>query len=148
MLRSSLVPNIHTDFFSLRRFRLELDGVAQGAFARYEPPGRQVEPRDDGGVDAHRTPARLEDGIANTRELLAWLSKALDGAPWMRRVELVEVDAAGEVVARHVLEHAWPVSLEFATLTADPMFAVGALSLQTDDWSRRELASEPEGARR
>lgn len=138
------MPNAHLDFFSFRRYRLELDGVVQGAFARYESPGRQVERRDDGRVDTHRTPAKLQDGIANTRELLTWLSKALDGEPWMRRVDLVEVDASGRVVARHVLEHAWPVSLEFATLTADPMFSVGVLSLQTDDWTRWELQETEE----
>lgn len=130
------MPADHPDFFRFRRYRLELDGVAQGAFARYHPPGRAIERRADGGVDAHRSPARLEDGVANTRELLGWLSKALEGDPWARRVELVEVDEQGAIVARHVLDAAWPVSLEFATLSADPLFAVEVLRLQAEDWSR------------
>lgn len=139
------MPANHNDFFRFRRYRLELDGVAQGAFARYTPPERSVERREDGRVDAHRLPARLEDGVANTRELLDWLSSALEGHPRLRRVRLVELDEDGIALAEHVLEHAWPVSLNFATLTADPMFAVGVLCLQTDDWSRNEERGDSPG---
>lgn len=126
----------HQDFFSLRRYRLELDGVVQGAFARYEPPGRQVSPRPDGGVDALKTPAVLEDGLANPRALLGWLSTAMDGPGGRRQAAIVEVDDSGRTVARHVLDGAWPQTVRLSTGPVDPPFAIGQLSLRSEAWSR------------
>lgn len=130
------------DLFRFRRFLFELDGVAQGAFERVDPPGERVgitmdadrKLRPEGPVV--RTHARLFAGVANTRELFGWFSKVLAGTPERRRVELVERDEEGRAVARHVFVGAWPVRLRLATLTPEQLFEVEELELAVERWTR------------
>ncbi len=138
------------DLFKFRRFRLELDGLVQGAFAAMDPPGEQVLARSapgetQGGAAAVlRTPAKLLDGIANTRDLSRWLSRALEGAVEPKEVQLVELDDDGRPVARHRFEAAWPVKLRLAPLSDAELFAVDELELSVERWSYAAAADEPE----
>lgn len=135
------------DLFPFRRFRLELDGVAQGAFEHLVPPGLAT--RVELGPDAvprpgltSRTHARLIRGVANTRELFRWLGPSLGGSPEKRTVHVVELSPDGEPHLRHVFEGAWPVRLAAAPLTESALFDVDELELVVTAW-RAENATPP-----
>lgn len=129
-----------SDFFRFRRYRLELDGVAQGAFDEFVSPSltTTVEVGDDQlprPGHAFRSNAILRHGVANTRELFRWFEAVLEGLPMPRTVVLVELGDDGEALVTHTLEAAWPVRIRVATLTADVLFDVDELELATGRWS-------------
>jgi hypothetical protein len=130
------------DVTRYRRFVLELDGVAQGAFRILDGPADAVgiamdearRLRPDGRH--RRTPARLDDGTANTRLLFDWHARSLGPAPMLRDAVVWERDDEGLVVARHVLVGAWPVKLRLAPLTPMSLHAVDELELVVERWTR------------
>ncbi len=138
------------DLFKFRRFRFELEGLTQGAFAAMDPPGEQVPVVVEEGrarraeEPGFRTHARLFDGVANTRELSVWLGRSLSGTPEPRDVGLVELDDDGRPVARHLFAGAWPVRLRLATLSGDQLFSVEELELAVERWTWSAAADEDE----
>lgn len=129
------------NFFEFRRFRLEIDGVAQGAFDALDGSGnadRLASSGSEAGLsDPNRTQARLLRGLANTRELFGWFQEVLDGEPQPRRAEVVELGDDGEERVRHLLEDAWPVRIKVATLTSETLFDVEELALRVTSWKTR-----------
>lgn len=133
--------------YSYRRFTLVIEGRAQGAFAGVEGPSERVgismdEARrlvPDGRNE--RTPARLFDGIADTRDLFDWFTRSVAGPPEPRSIVLVERDDEGRELAHHVYEGAWPVKLRLAPLTPGQLFAIDELELVVRRWTRRPVSA-------
>lgn len=124
-----------------RSFVLELDGLAQGAFRTLDGPADAVGIDMDEARRLHpdgrrrRTPARLYDGLANTRLLFDWHARSLGPTPELRDVVLWERDDEGIVIARHVFERAWPVKLRLAALTPAQLYAIDELELVVGRWT-------------
>lgn len=129
------------DALRFRRFRLELDGVVQGAFESLEPPLWETEISLGRGATAMRLHnARLRHGVANTRELFRWFSSVLEGQPQARSGAVVEVDDQGEERFRHEFDDAWPVRIRVADLGPEVESELAEVELVVERW--RSLAAK------
>lgn len=131
-----------------RRFRLEVNGVALGAFHTLGFPGFASEvvetPEGKRPGATRRTPALLASGVADGRSLLAWFDRALAGDPDRRAGAVVELGPDGEPTWRHEFTGAWPVRVALGRLTLDSLHAVEAFEFAVDSWTaRREDPPRP-----
>jgi len=99
------------------RFRVEIEGIAQLGFSRVSGLESEFEVAEyaEGGYAAIRKlPGRettgvatLERGATSNMAMYTWYKEALSNPSFRKTVTIVELDAAGQEVRRHILYEAW-----------------------------------------
>ncbi|MCU1442905.1 MAG: hypothetical protein JWQ59_1055 [Cryobacterium sp.] len=137
-------------------FKLVIQSVVQGHFTRVDGLGIKIERvlwREGGENQAMRTlpgqvqytPVTLRYGLTDSKELLQWLFKAVDGKMERRNVSLAMLDNSGFTeIRRWNLIGAWPCDWYGAPLDAlGNELAIESLSLAYDQLKLDDAPATP-----
>jgi len=111
------------------KFKIEIEGVTQGAFAAcdgLEARVDVVEFADGDNLMAHKRPGRaryanivLRRGTTNNTELWNWFKQVMDGRVERRAGSVIVCDDAGDEAFRYNFFEAWPCRWKSLELDAD-----------------------------
>jgi len=106
------------DHIGNRNFKVEIEGVTQGAFAAcsgVEANVEVVEYQDGDDIILRKRPGRvtyanivLRRGYVNTDELWKWTKAVLDGKVVRKAGSIILNDDAGNEITRYNFFEAWP----------------------------------------
>lgn len=111
------------------RFKIEIEGVTQGAFTDcggLEAHVDVVQFNDGGDLRTHKRPGRpgvsnivLRRGVVATTELWDWFKAATDGRVERKAGSVIVCDDAGGEIYRYNFFEAWPCRWKSLELRAD-----------------------------
>ncbi|KGJ72631.1 phage tail protein [Cryobacterium roopkundense] len=152
-------PGNVVDPYRAYNFKLVIQSVVQGHFTRVDGLGIVIPRllwREGGEHAAVRTmpgpveypPVTLRYGMTDSKELLQWLFKAVDGTVERRNVSLAMLNDAGSAeVRRWNLIGAWPCEWSGAPLDAlGKELAIESLSLAYDQLKLDDAPATPPAA--
>ncbi len=111
------------------RFRIEIEGVAQGAFSAcdgLEAKVDVVEFADGSNPTARKRPGRarftnivLRRGVVNNTDLWQWFKAVMDGQVERRAGSIIVLNDIGEEVYRYNFFEGWPCRWKSLSLNAE-----------------------------
>ncbi|HRI17858.1 MAG TPA: phage tail protein [Burkholderiaceae bacterium] len=111
------------------RFKIEIEGVTQGAFTEcggLEVHVDVVQFNDGSDLMTHKRPGRpgtsnivLKRGVVNTTDLWNWMKAVLDGRVERKSGSVIVCDDVGDEIYRYNFFEAWPCRWKSLELRAD-----------------------------
>lgn len=113
------------DYFPMRSFKVEIDGVIQAEFKEVSGLESEVEVidyKDGDDMTVRKRPGRvkvgnlvLKRGSVDLR-FLEWYEKVVKGVTERKSISIIVFDRAGQEVKRYNLFEAWPAKLKVSAL--------------------------------